>query len=327
MLVSAWVPYSDTLTPAKTVAELRAARVSTAVLMVNDFSTARGPTAFRTFDESKLIAMAGSCRDAEIEVWLCSWIMPHEIFIQGALEQIPRLLKDCDADLVMWDAEAPWVEAAGRFDRADAVECLRLALGTANMGVTAIGSAPPEVKGLANACSIWAPQCYATVDSTATPAGVVPYSLAAWRRNYGEGTGGLVVGLAAYNQAPDPVTTMQPPIDDVLAAGCTEVCYWTSNAIASRPDVTAFVARLSEPAPPHPGIMPTLDVEALPSGTRLQAVAEVQALLMAWSIDPGPLDGKPGSKTLAGVRTFQRRKGLEPTGVVDGATWYELLRP
>jgi peptidoglycan hydrolase-like protein with peptidoglycan-binding domain len=87
------------------------------------------------------------------------------------------------------------------------------------------------------------------------------------------------------------------------------------------------VAGLARALPPHPGIMPLVDIAAMPSATRVQVVAAIQGLLMSWGIDPGPLDGKPGEKTLAGVQAFQRRKLLPPTGVVDANTWSEMLRP
>ena len=120
---------------------------------------------------------------------------------------------------------------------------------------------------------------------------------------------------------------MQPPIDDSIAADMGEVCYWTNNAIATEPNVVEFVAGLSRSTPPHPGIMPLVDIAAMPSAIRVQVVAEIQGLLMAWGVDPGPLDGKPGAKTLAGVKAFQQRMMLAPTGVVDASTWSELLRP
>jgi hypothetical protein len=326
MLVSAWVPYSDTLTPDQTVAELLDAGVSTAVLMVNDHSADRGPTPFRLFDFDKLVAMANACHDAEIVVWLCSWVMPHDGFITGAIRQLPALREATLAELLIWDAEEPWTQATGPRDPRAALR-LRDAFGSSNMGVTAIGAAPSEVLTLADTCAVWVPQAYATRDSKATPAEVVPFALRCWRERYGVPASNYVIGLAGYAQAADPAVTMQPPLDDVRAAGHVAVCYWTSNAIASNPDVAAFVAGIDARLPPHPGVMPLVDIDAMPSSTRVQVVAAVQGLLMSWGCDPGPLDGKPGAKTLAAVQTFQRRKGLAPTGVVDATTWAELLRP
>jgi hypothetical protein len=327
LLTACWLPLSDTLTPAKTVAELRAAGISTAVLMVNDFSTARAATGFKTFDTTKLTAMSDACHDAEIPVWLCSWIMPHDIFVDGAIRQMTALRDATRASMIMWDAEAPWTEATGTFDRVRSSKRLADAFGSASMSVTAIGSAPVEVKPLADVCEVWAPQAYATIDSHARPSEVVPFSLRWWRERYGEPSAGWMIGLAGYDQADEPATTMQPPIDDVLAAELTSVCYWTNNSIAAEPKVVSFVAGLSRSTPSHPGIMPTVDIASMPSSVRVQIVAEIQGLLMSWGVDPGPLDGKPGAKTLAGVKSFQQRKMLAPTGMVDAGTWGELLRP
>jgi hypothetical protein len=326
---SAWLPYSDILTPAKTVAELQAAGITTAVLMVNDFSTARGPTSFRHWEAAKLVAMADACRDAEIIVWLCSWVMPHRVFIEGAIAQLPALMQATGAELILWDAEEPWTQATGVFDRGDACERLVQAFGLAKMGVTAIGSAPSEVVPLADVCAVRVPQCYATDDSKARPSEVVTYGVRRWREQYGEphAAGRYVIGLAGYDQAADCGVTMWPPIDDVLAGEFSEVIYWTNNAIAARPDVASFVRGLSQPLPPHPGVMPLVNLATMPSGVAVPVVKQIQTLLTAWGVDPGPVDGKPGPRTVAGVQTFQRRKGLAPTGLVDALTWSELLRP
>jgi hypothetical protein len=325
MRVSAWLPSSDIATPKKTIAELEAAGVSTAILMVNDFSDARGATAFRTFDVARINAMAAACHAAGIGVQLCSWVMPHEIFIEGAIDQLRPLMKSTGATVLMLDAESPWCEATGTVDHSSAAACLAVAFGSANMAVTAIGSAPAEVRPLAKACALWVPQCYADDDSQATPGAVVPYSLGCWRERYGVPSS-WCIGLAAYNQADDPRETMWPPVDDVLAAELDSVAYWSSNAIGSRPDVTAFVRGLSESTRPHPGICPELRLPTMPS-VYTRAVAEVQALLTVHGCDPGKIDGKPGPKTINAVMVFQRRKGLAATGIVDACMWSELLRP
>ena len=332
MLVSAWVPHSDILTPAKTVAELKAANISAAVLMINDHSADRGPTRFRFWALRQLVEISAACREAGIPVWLCSWAMPHQMFVDGAVAELPALMDATGAEMLMWDAEGPWVDATGSFDRDEAADRLALVFGPANMAVTAIGSAPASVKPLARNCSVWAPQCYATLDTIvrgeATPAGVVPFGLRCWRERYGqEPTGHWTIGLAGYDQAQDPGVTMWPPIDDILASEIFSICYWTNNSIASRADVTSFVADLNRPLPTHPGVLPTVVLAAMPSGVSVPVVTHIQALLAAWRVDSGTQDGKPGPKTIAAVKVFQRRKRLEPTGVVDTATWAELLRP
>jgi hypothetical protein len=332
MRVSAWLTSSTFNDPNATVAGLRAAGITTANLMINDFSADRGSTAFRTFDLGKINAMARACHAAGIEVHLTSWVMPHDAFLDGALEQLPALLSSTGATMLWWDAEEPWTQATGCFDYAAAAEKACSVFG--RCALSGIGGALEELTELAKLCCIYSPQAYATTNSQSTPGGVVPYSIGQWRSRFGEPTEGWSIGLAAYDQGSNPAAMMQPPIDDVAAASIEAVCYWTSRSIADDPDVCAFVAGLAppapEPAPPssatNDGIMPTLAVASMPKGVRSQQLAAVQGLLLAWGVDPGPLDGLPGSKTSAGVQAFQSAHGLAVSGVVDGATWVALLR-
>lgn len=320
------MPSSAFADPAETVAGLNAARVCVANLVINDFSKARGPTPFNTFAPDRIVAMANACRDAGIRVWLTSWAMPHDVFMLDALEQLPGLLERAGAELLVWDAEEPWTDALGvtAFDYEHAAGLASML--SVPLGITGIGSAPPSLRPLSKVCRVFMPQAYATDDSQATPGGVVEYSVREWRERYGE-PGRWCIGLAAYDQPVPAWSSMAPPIIDVQASGITSVCYWTSRAMERR-DVCEFVAGVSAPKElAHPGIMPTLDLASMPVGVRSQAVAEVQALLSTWDVDPGKIDGKPGPKTRAAVQAFQRAKGLAVTGVVDGATWCELLRP
>jgi hypothetical protein len=332
MRVAAWLPSSSFNDPAATVAGLLAARVATANLMINDFSGERSECAFKTFSLDKIRAMSAACRDAGINVQLTTWVMPHDQFVDGMLEQLPGLLAETGATLLWLDAEEPWTQATGCFDYAAAAERISEAL--PRLALSGIGSAFEELAELAKVCDIFSPQAYATSDSQSTPGGVVSYSLDCWRSRFGEPLEGWVIGLAAYDQGSPASSTMQPPIDDVVKAGIDAVCYWTSNSIDGDSSVRAFVAGLSAaepvPAPPQPttndGIMPTLAIASMPKGVFSQQLRAVQALLGAWDIDGGPLDGLPGPSTIAGVQEFQAMRGLPVSGVVDGATWVSLLR-
>ncbi|MCA9707568.1 MAG: peptidoglycan-binding protein [Myxococcales bacterium] len=53
----------------------------------------------------------------------------------------------------------------------------------------------------------------------------------------------------------------------------------------------------------------------------------VQQLLVDRGLDPGPIDGKVGPRTIAAIRAFQGRFLAHPDGRVDpnGRTWRELL--
>jgi hypothetical protein len=56
-------------------------------------------------------------------------------------------------------------------------------------------------------------------------------------------------------------------------------------------------------------------------------VRQVQAALTQHGFDPGPIDGVPGAKTTAAVKSFQHARGLVVDGVVGVATWTALARP
>lgn len=51
-------------------------------------------------------------------------------------------------------------------------------------------------------------------------------------------------------------------------------------------------------------------------------VALLQQALIVWDLDPGPIDGKMGAKTLQAVKDFQQQQGLK----VDGKVGYQTLR-
>ena len=58
-----------------------------------------------------------------------------------------------------------------------------------------------------------------------------------------------------------------------------------------------------------------------PSGLAANArVAALQIALRAHGLDPGPVDGVRGPLTKAALVTFQRRNGVQPTGLVGRAT-------
>jgi hypothetical protein len=305
--------------------------------MLNDFLKARGPTAFSTFPVDKINAMAKACRDAGIEVHLTSWIMPHDLFMDGALAVLPGLIASTGATLLMWDAEGPWCDATGCFDYAAAAAKAERVF--PRLGLSGIGAALTELVELAKVCVVWSPQSYATEESQSSPDKVVTYSLGEWRERYGEPVEGWIMGLAGYKQADDAVSTMQPCIDDVVAAGIKRVCYWTINSVMEDDDVIEFLACLatSHPVlPPVPrrtgGIFHVVSVATLTKGTVDQHLKEIQGLLLAWGFGPDGLvddegfpDGLPGPKTLDAVKAFQREMALPETGVVDGNTWVAML--
>lgn len=77
------------------------------------------------------------------------------------------------------------------------------------------------------------------------------------------------------------------------------------------------------PPPPAPGPAPVL-CPVLRRGDRGAAVTRLQQLLQNAGVSPGAIDGIFGSMTDNAVRTFQARRGLAVTGVVNVATWVAL---
>lgn len=80
-------------------------------------------------------------------------------------------------------------------------------------------------------------------------------------------------------------------------------------------------------------VHPVLDLGAMPSAVRSDAVARVQGLLLAQGFgseglvdQEGQPDGKPGPKTRRAVEAFRARHRLSPGTVVDGEVWWRLLR-
>ena len=324
MRVHAWIPSSAFSDPAETVVNLQAAGVHVANLMLNDFSDKREASEFETFNVDKIAAMAAACQAAGIEVHATTWIMPHDLFIDGMLEELPPLLARIGCTLLLLNAEGPWTHAEGEFEYEAAAE--KLLDMFYQLGLTGIGSAPEELLSLARICAVWCPQSYATEGSQATPGGVVPYSISRWSDEFGNPSHGWIIGLAAYDQDTPAEASMQPPIDDVEASGLSEVCYWTINAISERTDVQTFVAGISK-ATSAAGIFPTLPIATMPKGVYSGQLCAAQSLLHhAWKIDTGPIDGLPGPRTIAAVKTFQSARGLLVTGSVDGGTWVELHR-
>ncbi|MFN4243512.1 MAG: L,D-transpeptidase family protein [Tepidisphaerales bacterium] len=73
----------------------------------------------------------------------------------------------------------------------------------------------------------------------------------------------------------------------------------------------------------------TDDARSLPVGGESRDVrlrhAVVQQVLAEVGFSPGLIDGRPGRRTRLAIESFQRARGLPPTGDMDGRTWEALL--
>jgi Putative peptidoglycan binding domain len=100
-----------------------------------------------------------------------------------------------------------------------------------------------------------------------------------------------------------------------------------SAPVASAPQATAPLA--PTPPVPTPPIAPSVSAPEVtkpnppsaPTGSARplsnDEVRETQAWLKAFGFDPGPLDGLPGSRTMAAVKRYQATRQAEETGLLS----------
>ena len=60
--------------------------------------------------------------------------------------------------------------------------------------------------------------------------------------------------------------------------------------------------------------------------TAIMPLAAAQRRLAELGFDPGPADGKPGARTAAAIREYQRQRGLDVNGRLDAPTSAELMK-
>jgi len=141
--------------------------------------------------------------------------------------------------------------------------------------------------------------------------------------------GGYLIGRSsAPNCAPVPdahcIEAQAPtPVAPTLVA---------SAPVASAPQATAPQATAplaSTPPVPTPPVAPSVSApevtkpnppSAPTGGARPLSndeVRETQAWLKAFGFDPGPLDGLPGSRTMAAVKRYQATRQTEETGLLN----------
>ena len=341
--VAAWAMKGRMLDPEGSVSTMLGARINSVSVMLNDYAGARTEEPFRTHNKEDIVRFTDACHAAGIGVTLTSWIMPYEQFITDAADQLIPLCEATGATELIWDAEEPWVRAEDRMDFDEAAALMKHEFTdlSASLALSGIASAnTAALNGLAQACPIWYPQCYATTKpGSADPNNVVNYGIERWRQKFGD-FGEFVIGLASYSQPTPPSDYMQPCIDQVLDHSIKEVCYWDLGPIKSRQDVSDFVATvLGEGHPPPVGKSATR-VVTVPSeidlnelrGKTATYVARVQGLLMSHGYGPDGLtgsnglpDGKFGDKTQSALGSFKAAVGA-PGGpsLMTRGTWESL---
>ena len=216
--VGAWAGLDDIRNPERTVATALALGLDAVHIIVNDHAKQRlppsgplGPTGYPSAD---IVALAGACHAAGLEVHLMSWMTPHADYTRVVCSRLVSLAVACRAKSVVLDLEEPQTQA--RLSRLRRVPLSRYAeharevldlliaplrgLGV-EVGFTAIRYADAARVGpIAAHCDYGLVQAYATKSSGADPLTVVALGVAAWRKRFGAALP-IRIALAAYRQA------------------------------------------------------------------------------------------------------------------------------
>jgi len=95
------------------------------------------------------------------------------------------------------------------------------------------------------------------------------------------------------------------------------------------PDAHCIEAQAPTPPVPAPPVAPSVSAPEVTKPTPPSTptggarplsndeVRETQAWLKAFGFDPGPLDGLPGSRTMAAVKRYQATRQAEETGLLN----------
>jgi peptidoglycan hydrolase-like protein with peptidoglycan-binding domain len=98
-------------------------------------------------------------------------------------------------------------------------------------------------------------------------------------------------------------------------------------SVSDLPASTPFPVPMSPQPEPAPTASPaTIDFPILRIGSQGAAVTRLQERLKAIGVFGGSIDGVFGAETQTAVKAAQSKLGLEPDGVVGGATWSALMK-
>lgn len=251
--VGAWTGSSSIANPTRDTKFAKALGLRRIDVMVNDHSKKRQPRDFGTYDRAAIVALCRRLTGEGIAVHLTSWIMPHPQYIRTMGPQLIDLVVETGAKSVCFDAEEPWVIAAGtkgwsaeRWDEAGAQ--VAAAMQAVPFGVTGIGYASKKKLGpLVSRARYMVPQCYSVAGNNLDPRTAAVSLSAGWRKKFGEHE--LVVGLAGYAQEGRPGYTkdrfMRTAFDAAKAAGATDVVYWSLTWLRKSRSTANIVASLA----------------------------------------------------------------------------------
>lgn len=323
--VTAWATRSALSNPVQFADDAVSLGLDGVNIMLNDFSGAREPTQFKTHSRSQLEALSAELHDVGLDVTLTTWVMPHDLFIRGMVEQLPTLIESMGAVRLDLDAEEPWTQSRDSMPFGAAADQIALGMTGYAMGLSGIPYANTEaLMPLAEICPVWLPQCYARpVENSMDPDHAVTKGVELWRSKFGN-QGRIIAGLAGWDMGSDPLRFMTPVVHQALDVGLHEVCYWTAQQLMTEATPAEFVRGVARPR--------ALDIEALPVNPARSDVWRLQSMLESAAVefsqgrwDPGKIDGKPGGDTLGALKRYQSDHGMSATGVATRAVYWSLL--
>lgn len=128
--------------------------------------------------------------------------------------------------------------------------------------------------------------------------------------------------IGTIGQAYDPLPPPVAPLVPASAVAAEAITAGTVDAVPA--DGRPSDARLDDGSQRRLAVPASSPADA--QGPSSPLVVDVQRALWRHGINPGPVDGIAGPRTEAAVRSFQRRVGEWPDGVVDAAVLQHLTR-
>lgn len=232
-------------------------------VICNDHSAKRKPQSFGTWNKSRLETFCRMAVDRGFEVHLMTWCMPHDVYLNGMVEQMSELYAKCRASSVQLDAEEPWTNARRPLPYDDAAKIVIDGFGRENVpyGVTGIGWASSKKLGpLMAGAAYGVPQCYSTARNNLNPKTSTSFLVGLWRKRFPrppENPLPLVIGLAGYRQSGRPGYTkerfMTAAFDGALAVEPVDIVYWSMRWIRKYRSTANLIRKFTEQASARAG--------------------------------------------------------------------------
>ncbi len=206
-------------------------------------------------------------------------------------ERLAAFSRQLEQKSEQWRREPPRAVASRRVYTVDRSFASQILIAVAVVGVVAAAGAGSYLT-LVRAVDGMVPGSPAAIVAKATAAPTAPRSetVSAGLANPGE--------LRPFPPGPTPAVSVPEP------------------APAAAP-LTAFVPEMTATLPPSPQVVAATALAIPPQPLEREEIAEMQRRLNALGLEAGPIDSVAGPLTLAAVRRYQERAGIDTFGVVD----------